>query len=142
MTRFLYYPDIKSLDGLPVYSVGWLGWFVFWKGDVEEAVLERLWWCAHVNSQWAAFGVLCGAWGSHTCGICGRYDSHGEIVVSTARAHYLVPTMIFHYIEAHRYKPPKRFIADLLTVEMHPFRELDLDVYGPVAMGCFGKIEY
>jgi hypothetical protein len=118
MSTQLYYPNLKSLDGLPTYSVAWLGNSVPREGELNDKVLELLREFAATNTKTKVFGFECGAWGSHTCEICHQFDQHGEIVVSTCKAHYLIPKMIFHYVEAHRYMPPEEFISELLSSQI------------------------
>lgn len=118
LTTKLYYPELRSRDGLPVYSVGWLGHLVPRTGDVNEEVLRRLHHFAVTNPQEKVFGLKFGAWGSHTCEICGEHENHGEIIVTTSRAHYMLPRMVFHYIESHHYRPPDQFLEELLAAKI------------------------
>ena len=113
MSTKLYYERMESLDGLPVYSVGWLGDTIPRSGKVNAEVIDRLRLCSRTNSQHDVFGARFGSWGDHVCEICANCSEHGEILVSSATAHYLLPKMVFHYMEAHDYLPPEEFLIDL-----------------------------
>ena len=61
--------------------------------------------------------------GLHWCEFCPRpvdYErtprGSGEIRVrGTGQTVYTAPTLIVHYVEAHRYRPPEEFIAAVLN---------------------------
>jgi hypothetical protein len=109
----LYYERLKSIDNLPTYSIGWLGDTVPRQGKVAAEILNKLKYFAAANSQENVFG-------SHTCEICGDHENHGEIIVTTGNAHYLLPKMVFHYIERHNYLPPDQFLTELLHTKIDP----------------------
>ena len=49
--------------------------------------------------------------GKHTA-----YLGNGEIRVRGEAAYYASPTLIYHYVVAHHYKPPEEFIEAVLMV--------------------------
>ena len=128
LSATLYYSGIKSKDGLPIYSVGWLGDSVPRNGEDSREALRRLAYFAETNTQEKMFGGCFGAWGYHTCEICGSYKEYGEIIVTTSQAHYFLPRMVFHYIQSHHYCPPDQFLAELLEAEIEP------TAYGPLPL--------
>jgi hypothetical protein len=100
-------PDIPS--PLSALAVGWLGKVVLSKGDVDGASMLAL--RDACNAQQTDIGEL----GSHTCGICGQFKDRGEFIVQANGRTYVLPRMVLHYIEAHRYRPPDTFLSDLLV---------------------------
>ncbi len=53
--------------------------------------------------------------GFHTCAICNRYDDRGEFVFLFEDKCYVMPQMLIHYMDAHGYRPPESFLAELAT---------------------------
>jgi hypothetical protein len=46
----------------------------------------------------------------HKCPFCGNAAGTGEIDVVGSTMIYAAPTLIIHYVEAHRYCPPDEFV--------------------------------
>lgn len=132
----MYYPDLsinkKKLDlrePRNVFNVGWLDTaHRFETGEVSEAFLERLFlFCSSP-------GIARYTMGRHYCPFCpAPVPRHSllhqtvvrnaiEIVVGSAEIYivdkqeniFIVPDMIYHYIDTHRYLPPQEFINAVL----------------------------
>ena len=100
LSRTTYVPTPN--DGFDYFSVGWLGDDVEHAGPTSEMVISALRRAAESSPRdWGP--VLEGL---HTCEICGRYSGAGEFVIERIWSRYLLPNMVFHYIEAHGYRLP------------------------------------
>jgi hypothetical protein len=127
-----YYPDLSPYEyipgydvpGMPNLNVGWLdGSRPYPKGKTShvfrEALLE---FCFRGN-------VVVQTRGLHPCtlGKCpnplppmqrgenAAYLGSAEIRVIGQGVVYAAPTLIYHYVVAHNYKPPDEFIQAVLT---------------------------
>ncbi|MDB5295141.1 MAG: hypothetical protein JWO31_1124 [Phycisphaerales bacterium] len=98
-----YAPELHT--GVIVRSVGWLGRRVPHKGHAAPSILEAL--RRYATTGYRDDNDL----GFHTCEICGRANSHGEFWVEWRGVRYVLPMMVFHYVEAHRYLPPDEFLS-------------------------------
>jgi hypothetical protein len=111
-----------------VRGVGWLeGDHDFVCGDVPPGVvtaLEQLF--LHAWQPVTAAG-----W--HDCSLCGRKESDGpltreiggtrhlmgvaNLLVPAGDVIYAAPSLIIHYIEDHRYRPPDAFLEALAAID-------------------------
>ncbi len=119
LTTYIYNPNWAKEGAL---NVGWLGSTVPDTQKPDEPFLEELsiFCCNPVHLMR----------GFHVCEICGlnpmsdsdpffqktgKYLGNGEIWIDEACSSCFVsPTMIFHYIADHHYKPPQRYIEAVL----------------------------
>jgi hypothetical protein len=98
-------------------NVGWLAPdHPFPEASPREAVLDRLWQCCKISVAQMR--------GLHDCELCGdptayRAERNGERlmlgtseirVFSSGGEIYAAPTLIYHYMTAHRYAPPDAFL--------------------------------
>ncbi len=125
----MYYPDLSPYPhdnvscetSFPTLCVGWLARkHPYVQGDVPAAFMERLWiFCC--NSVFYTLGY-------HKCPFC-RDSSYGalarrgeqeirlgsaEIRIIGKGAVYAAPNLVYHYVEAHNYRPPEEFIQAVL----------------------------
>jgi hypothetical protein len=124
----MYYTDLTPYRYLPMIprdpnqlNVGWLGrGHPYSQGEVSEEFLDRLFeFCrAHLFKMG----------GNHGCELCvhpsdGMRVQRGdketwlgdaEIRVVGKGKVYAAPTLIFHYVTAHKYRPPDEFIQAVL----------------------------
>jgi|ERR1700723_3444268 hypothetical protein len=114
-------------------NIGWLGASVnFDQMDPDEELLDLIWdYCKISVAQYR---------GIHGCEYCHPRRSdvgerHGEMrllgsaeirVFADSGAIYAAPDLIYHYMTAHRYKPPDQFIS-ALRAGPHPFSKVHLD---------------
>ncbi len=96
--------------GIDARSVGWLGGEVPRVGQVALDLVEAM---RHYSAKcYHSDGYR----GVHTCEVCNkgkRATSHGEFWIEWDGIRYVLPMMIFHYIEVHGYLPPAEFLAAL-----------------------------
>lgn len=118
----MYYKDFSKYGYLKEedsFNVGWLGdLHNYSKGDVSEEFLDYLW-------VYLRYPVnVCR--GFHECEFCknqqggvplieykgeNRKVGYYEIrIFSKNGTVYAAPSLIFHYIVAHKYKPPQEFV--------------------------------
>lgn len=119
LSPYTYRPDNRG-DAL---NVGWLGETVPQREAPSEAFLDALWQCLEPQFQQLR--------GIHCCEICPAYARHGpylvgrhgeqrslgfyEIrVIGEHGAIYAAPSLIYHYVTAHHYKPPDDFVWGVL----------------------------
>jgi hypothetical protein len=113
----MYRADLSSIDdrALPkgCLAVGWLDVAVpYSTGPTPPAFRKKL-----EELSWLPVRLTRGF---HECGFCGGKPArgNGEIhITGEAGEIFVAPMMIAHYVEAHEYRPPDRFIA---AVERHP----------------------
>lgn len=122
----MYYPDLSPFEYNAAYSglsVGWLdAEHSFPTGDVPAGFLDALF--AIIAS---GDFTRCAAAGIHTCKICDSrqvvYERNGgevmvgnsEIAIRYDGVDFIAPTLIYHYVEAHKYRPPAPFVQGVLT---------------------------
>jgi len=100
-----YSPDLP--EDIAATTVGWLGEIVPQEGEMPLEMVKALEYAvAHCY-------VDQGMPGAHTCEICGGHSDRGEALVAVNGNNYVMPRMILHYIQAHRYLPPAKFLRDL-----------------------------
>jgi hypothetical protein len=111
----VYIPDFSNhcyfAKGERLRSVGWLeNSHSFELGEVPKDLLPLL--REHLQ---APFGIIdfCG---SHRCSLCdcnSAPEGNGELIVPSDDVCYVAPVLLAHYVEAHGYKPPSKFIDAL-----------------------------
>jgi len=108
----MYKKDL-SKNGNKIY-VGWLDDnHDYTKGSVPKGFLEKLKKQKIVNNTK----------GSHRCPFCGKYSgnfgrdwsSSAEYKIKTTDGYFYSPTMIYHYVRDHNYKPPEEFIDAVMN---------------------------
>jgi hypothetical protein len=127
-----YQPDLAKarlgafagLEG--IRAVGWLsGDFEFSNGEVPDLLLERLgayWRALHPGIDDPDRGILVpiAAAGRHACGLCLQggvqpfQDSMEMYIADGDGGGFEAPSMIVHYIQTHRYRPPQPFVDAVL----------------------------
>ncbi len=131
----MYYPDLTpyqyrsesgqpAVDGVaPALNVGWIdSAYPYPQGAVPDALVARLWAFGHTP-----VGLFRGF---HECPFCDADPrtylvvrqgddkigmGNGEIwVFGDDGPAYAAPTLIYHYVVEHRYRPPDAFIQAIL----------------------------
>ena len=111
------YPDLSPYDYLgsesATVNVGWLSSVVdYEQGDTSSTFLKRLTLlCKNPPGRYATMGF-------HACEFCGRFLGGSEIRVIAPDKVYAAPVLVFHYVEAHNYRPPQEFIDAVLTAPL------------------------
>ena len=111
----MYFPGLgiktQIARGPRIRAIGWLAMqHPFPIGDSAEnfvATLREI--CSHWGGcvdalRWAVAG------GFHTCEFCGRFRASGNIAVPASDVLFVAPEMVVHYVEHHKYLPPKDFV--------------------------------
>jgi hypothetical protein len=107
------YPSMPMPKNRSNYvSVGWLGNSVTTEGKTEAAVRSAL-----SDAKKKLWQDISCQFGYHTCEICSDCDDRGEILVPDQSSTYVLPSMVDHYIDAHRYKLPE--VVELALLEWH-----------------------
>lgn len=120
-----YYPDLSpyeftsSAEVPAPLNVGWLDPdHSFGTAKPDEQMLDRLWQFCRI-SVWRRRSKddcpLCGHWGDHEHDGTTLLLGAAEIRVfdQAARIVYAAPTMIYHYVREHHYRPPREFLEAL-----------------------------
>lgn len=123
----MYYKDLSKYRYFktkePAVNIGWLdGHHTYETGPVPEEFLDKLW-------KYMRYPVEV-ARGFHVCELCPRESSgksvrieyknvrrtvgYYEIRVFGERNTYAFPSLAFHYILEHHYRPPQEFIDAVL----------------------------
>lgn len=63
-----------------------------------------------------------GALGYHLCEICNSHENRGEFLIEIKKQYYVLPQMVLHYIDDHGYRPPKKFVDELVEDWAQPHR--------------------
>ncbi len=108
MSRETYneHPD----DGYQYLSVGWLEDLLPWQGVTSPEIVEALIACkrkCQLPDHWR---------GLHTCQLCRNHHEKGEFFVVAGNQRYVLPNMVTHYIETHRYRLPVQ-VEDALGMD-------------------------
>ena len=110
-----FIPDLaeKSMvdAGPHIRAIGWLdGKHNFPTGKSSAAFIHKLRQLAekcHESSFLLGWQHLLGF---HTCELCGKFRSAGNLGVPAGELLFVAPEMITHYVEQHDYLPPQQFI--------------------------------
>ena len=113
----MFIPDLDTngyfAKGPDVRSIGWLeSDHPYRRGPVSSAFLLRL--REHVESAYEPITTR----GWHVCTLCpeGTETRCGStLMIPTPQRFYLAPGMIVHYIEAHDYQPPEKFVEAVMA---------------------------
>src|SRR5262245_51800934 len=138
ITYCMYYPDLSpycygETRTVPhVLNVGWLEFgHGFGTGDVDADVLAKLRYLAVQNSVRQMRGF-------HDCPFCGsresRLDKASGVLLGSAEiwvprrdgGYFAAPDLLLHYIDEHRYLPPKEFLDAVSAMTEDALRR-DLD---------------
>ena len=126
-----YYPDLSPYEytpydieaGISSLNIGWLAASEpYNQGVTSVEFQEKL-------LQFCAKDCVYHCLGYDDCEFCENHDSvirvhcdgeevwlgNGEIRVIGDSATYAAPTLIYHYVVAHNYRPPDEFIEAVLT---------------------------
>lgn len=122
-----YYPDFSRYEYYGVFdrprtlNVGWLAREEpFDVAAASDELLDAVWRYCKVSVAQSR--------GIHDCELCpGEYVTHAEykgerLLLGTSELRvfddngdiYAAPTLIFHYVQRHHYRPPPAFVAALL----------------------------
>ena len=115
----MYFPDLSQYTYLgldpSVLNVGWLdAQHPFQRGKAPSQFVDRLRTLVH-NSVHQTRGF-------HQCSFCTDPTARGSaeiLVTGETGARYAAPTLILHYVEAHKYLPPAEFIAAVVGGDGH-----------------------
>lgn len=108
----MYYPDLSRYVYLGgernTFNVGWLdNTHPYPIGEVPEQFIERLFTCLSITVKLT--------FGGHKCELCNDEVWGEEIrVLGSNGIVYAAPTMIYHYVVDHHYRPPQEFIQAVL----------------------------
>jgi len=138
----------------PSLNVGWLAAGQdFAEAEPSEALIDRLW-------QFCKVAVTLMR-GIHQCDLCSADAHHAEhkgelllLGMSEIRVFaaggeiYAAPSLIFHYVKAHRYLPPAGFLAALYNGPCPPepayfdrLKELELEWHDTLPIRPRPRIE-
>jgi hypothetical protein len=118
-----HFPDLGTETqiaiGPYVRAIGWLsGTEAFPVGDAPDEFVGRLrdfcanWPAAVQALDWP---IACGF---HLCELCNEFYASGNIGVPANKLLFVAPEMVAHYVEQHRYLPPRQFIDAILASPM------------------------
>lgn len=118
----MFYEDLSPYQyqsvptGLPgVFNVGWLGSSAPQVGDIDEDAAQRI-----VGLCEAPIIITRG---HHICGLCNGFNGNGEVWIPGDNGRvYASPTMLAHYVTAHRYLTPPEFLK-AVTSGLAPLTE-------------------
>lgn len=132
-----YYRDLTdyAYHGATYYrpgtkNVGWLGLgHAFETAEPAEELLNRLWTFCKISVAQTR--------GVHECEFCSADESYfaerggvrlllgtSEIrVFSTTGTVYAAPTLIYHYVKVHKYRPPDEFLQALVEGPTPPSKD-------------------
>ncbi|HUF04288.1 MAG TPA: hypothetical protein VMM38_08945 [Aridibacter sp.] len=128
-----YYKDLSkrcmAASGWHVRAIGWLDEaHRFRKGRTSEEFREKL----RAFAEKASISMDTLGWGYyfglHTCELCEEYESGLNFGVPAGRLLYVAPEMVSHYVDRHRYRPPKKFINAVLASPLPGSREYSAEV--------------
>ena len=133
----VYFPDLSPYDyyapaAFPgVFTIGWLDQaHPYETGDVAAGLVRKLT-SAMIGTSSANVHVN-QIRGVRPCGLCGmdefedrrlRIGSTEVWIPGAQEVYYASPSMLLHYITAHRYLPPEPFRAALTSLDLSkPYR--------------------
>lgn len=109
LTPLTYFGDEHSNS---LVAIGWLGQDApFSRGEVPLEFFSRL--SELVAQRFEPFVAL----GRHTCELCQFQGpgGSGNLFVPSAGQLLVCPELIVHYVAAHRYEPPARFLDAVMS---------------------------
>lgn len=124
LTPYTYLKLFRKAQRQPILNVGWLdAQHSFTLGPIKDGILDRLFEQCGIRMNLTK--------GYHVCPFCPppasfvtglRVTRHGKtLVLGDAEIHvhgdgviFVAPNLVFHYVEAHGYRPPDAFLAALL----------------------------
>jgi hypothetical protein len=106
----MYFPDLSPYQYVPLVlpeenrvNIGWLdSEHPFFASEPSLDLLKAL-----IKLVQHPVRIVPGL---HTCPFCRNAAGTGEIDVAGSDVIYAAPTLIVHYVEAHRYRPPDEFV--------------------------------
>jgi membrane protease YdiL (CAAX protease family) len=129
LTDYSYIPRSHASHAI-TKNIGWLSaGHAFETGEPNEELLDRLWsYCTVSVAQTR---------GIHQCEFCPAKDVHfaerksDKLLLGTSEIRvfasegclYAAPTLIYHYVKDHGYKPPEPFILALMADPAPPAAE-------------------
>jgi hypothetical protein len=101
--------DSNLNESIDAVMVGWLGKKIRSTGKMEIELLDKL--KQYKESNFIDTGDL----GHHRCecSIFCKFEDRGEFLVTSGGKNYVLPNMVIHYIEKHKYLPPPSFINSI-----------------------------
>jgi hypothetical protein len=98
----VFFPAKQDL-GRETRSIGWLGDHVPNQETVGPAALAAIRYFRTAHRREDPFR------GIHICEICKKVIGRAEFFIDLDGVRYILPQMVVHYIEGHRYAPPSEF---------------------------------
>jgi hypothetical protein len=134
-----YYPDLSPYTysriwgDQPILNVGWLDTeHTYSQGTVPDPFWDRLWtFCRQPVFR---------SYGSHGCGFCQTlwrpiYEQREDETLNLSSAQvrvvdqdgtvYAAPDLIYHYVVAHHYRPPEKFIQAVMETPLPGTQEYE-----------------
>jgi hypothetical protein len=132
----MHYPDLSNYTYYlkkPVASVQNVGWldaaYDFDKGLVAEGFLEKL--EAIISSAGSLDAHVNKIRGVHPCSVCGEkgpFEIGANNVVLGASElwipdvetgrYWAAPSLIYHYVKDHGYRPPEKFVEAVMAMNL------------------------
>ena len=115
-----YFPDLTPYKYLcptkpqrHTFNIGWLSKeFPYDQGESPAEFKQRLaFFCESPSTRFMTAGM-------HTCEFCGQAVGSTEIRIIAGKKSYAAPVLVFHYVDAHRYRPPQEFIDAVLKAPL------------------------
>ena len=116
-----YFPDLDrrtpSAFGEAVRAVGWLAHaHEYPRGPTSTEFVSAL---RTLRNSWGAIFQILPWWpafmGMHRCELCQDHVDTGDIAVPFVDVLFVAPTMVVHYVEAHKYLPPSDFVRAVVA---------------------------
>jgi hypothetical protein len=141
-----HFDDLSDYEYSPKYrrpgtrNIGWLeAGYEYEKQEPREEVLEKLWRFCKIEIALARGGQFCAFCADKRVHFAEKNGERlllgvSEIrVFSKGKTIYAAPSLVYHYMKAHSYKPPDEFLHALEEGPVPPdenyfdrLRELDL----------------
>jgi len=111
-----YFPDLSRVEhssGPDTVLVGWLEQtHPYAQGETSREFRERLELLCSNTPLHEMFH------GCHACEFCGRWVGWANIVVDGESCSFVAPTLVWHYVAGHNYRPPEEFITAVLSAPL------------------------
>ena len=151
----MFYEDLSSYSSFlktpveGVKNVGWLSSDIpFSKGLIDSNILVKL--LQIIKSSNTVNFHVNPIRGMHPCNLCGcdevKIDNEDVWLGSSelwipstdGKTIFAVPTLIYHYIETHQYKPPQEFIDTLENFDISRYFDFNSQkIYLRLVKGYF-----